>query len=274
MAAIHNFIATSGGLRRINLVISANTQNYNIKTAALGAGWNGTSPVAITVTINYGVYVGSTSNASPGIDTGTGYPSNVIPKIINNGYILGTGGNANGGAGGPALRAQAPIKIDNNGVIGGGGGGGGYGAQRYGSEPNGKAQGPTYYGGGGGGGGGAGYTAGSGGGTNGSSTGTGSTQPSGGASGSFLSPGGGGGGGAGYTQYVSGGEVYGGGGGSGGGLGANGSTGGNGYNGSRQNVGGISSSASGGGAAGACTVAGSNANITWINTGTRYGALG
>jgi hypothetical protein len=132
----------------INLTIAANTANYNMRTAAIAAGWNGSAAATINCTINNGVYVYSTTTGAYAFDTGTGYPaSGVTLNLTNNGIILGDGGD--GGrisytttqfglnnaiigrqaptAGGPAFYAQRAINVTNNGTISGGGGGGGGG---------------------------------------------------------------------------------------------------------------------------------------------------
>jgi hypothetical protein len=115
--------------------IASNTTNYNLKSAAIAAGWNQTAPLNATVTINGGVYVYSTSTGAYAFQTGVTFPAGTTLRLINNGIILGMGGaagvggvnNLAGGAGaggGPALLAQHAIQITNNGVIAGGGGGG------------------------------------------------------------------------------------------------------------------------------------------------------
>jgi len=225
-----------------NATISSNTQNYNIKSAAIAAGWNQVLPLIATITINSGVVVGSSSTGAYALQTGSTFPSGSSLTIINNGYIVGMGGNGapgvgsgNGGAGGaagPALLIQQATTIYNNSIIGGGGGGGGAGGAgrscRFGWTAAGGA-----------GGGGAGNNAGS-------------------PNGSTLS------GGAGYVGGVYGSE-RGGTGGSGGGLGSTGGTGQNGSGSCSSGLGG------GGGAGGACTSG--NSLITWATVGTRYGAL-
>ena len=157
-----------------NPTISANTQNYNIKTAAIAAGWDQVMPLKATVTINSGVYVGSSSAGTFAFDTGVTFPADSTLSVVNNGYILGAGGAAGGGGGtnmyspfsggsgsggGTALRAQAPVSITNSGVIGGGGGGGGGGAGGFGSDCGEGVGGMA----GSGGGGGLGYSGGAGG---------------------------------------------------------------------------------------------------------------
>lgn len=120
----------------IYLTISADTQNYNIFTAAGSPA----SAVNVQVTINEGVVVGSASTASGAIDTGA-FPSGSYIRIVNRGSIIGRGGNggngggttssptggSNGGDGGPALVLHFPVTIANFGAIWGGGGGGGGG---------------------------------------------------------------------------------------------------------------------------------------------------
>ena len=131
-----------------NLTIAANTANYNVKSAAIAAGWSGTVPAIINVTINSGVYVYSTSTGAYAFDTGSSIPSGTTMSLTNNGTILGMGGaggmggaprvggtewgnqgilNTPGSAGGPGILAQYAISITNNGTISGGGGGGGGG---------------------------------------------------------------------------------------------------------------------------------------------------
>lgn len=139
-----NFYGKSSSLV-YNITISTNTANFNLRTAAIAAGWNGTTvPVTINCTINSGVYVYSTSTGAYAFDTGTGYPgSGVSLNLTNNGTILGMGGGGavgatdSGGApsaasvGGPAFIAQRAISVTNNGIISGGGGGGGGGGSMF-----------------------------------------------------------------------------------------------------------------------------------------------
>ena len=126
-------------------VISANTSNYNVKSAAISAGWDQLKPLIASVTINSGVIVSSTSTANPAFATGSTFPQGSRISLTNSGSIIGKGGNGGGGmgrsdcssdaqsggsdgsAGGLALQAQYAISINNLGTIGGGGGGGGGG---------------------------------------------------------------------------------------------------------------------------------------------------
>lgn len=247
-------VMLASGLR-MALVVSASTTNYNLKSAAIAAGWDGVTPLELTCTIAAGVAVGSSSTGNAAFDTGSGWPSGSILKLINNGYIVGKGGNGGGSAGkhspssdayhyaesgqpgGPALLAQNAITVENYGVIGGGGGGGGGGGSEslYSWSNN-----------GGGGGGGAGYTPGSGG-VNWQWDGT-VTAGNGGTGG--LTNGGAGGTGGSSNPGNTGGN--------GGGLGQSGGSG-------------TGSYAAGGASPGAATIG--NAYITWAAIGSRLGSL-
>jgi len=268
-----------------NATISANTTNYSLTTAMTSAGWNGVDRVIATVTVDSGIYVGSTSNANPAL-TVASLPVASTVSIVNNGYILGKGGDAPGGAGGPALTISYPVTITNNSIIGGGGGGGGTGAGYVYNDGDYSGSSP-----GGGGGGGAGYTVGTGGPTAGSyssfSVISGGYAASGSNS-SGTSSGSGGRNAYGWVPYISPNTYSGSGsGGNGGSLGSAGAAGANAYYAGEVWGGGAitagtgpwagytssSPAATSGGAAGNCTTSGSNANITWAVTGTRYGTL-
>jgi hypothetical protein len=126
--------------------ISGNTTNYNIKSAAIAAGWDQVRPLNATITIFPAtVYVYSTSTGAYAFQTGSTFPSGSLLRLDNYGTILGAGGAggvgakpevpyASGGAGtsgGPAFLAQYPITVYNYGSIAGGGGGGGGGNAFY-----------------------------------------------------------------------------------------------------------------------------------------------
>ena len=233
--------------------ISTNQTNASLYTLATNAGWDGSSN--LQATINSGVYISSNSTGTPALTVSGSYPAGVT--LINNGIIVGRGGNGgNGGgvnhtgyagsAGGNALTTSVALTVQNNGTIaGGGGGGGGGGASSHQTTVSDQTF--TYYDGGGGGGGGRSSNAAN------SSGGSGGLATYNGASGSggTVSASGSGGGGA-YNAGA---------GGSGGNWGVNGSSGG-----SSKYAGGS------GGSSGSCTSG--NSNITWTATGTRLGALG
>jgi len=169
----------------VNITISSDTKNYTLNPAAVTGYVSGFTTVNLT--INSGIYVGSSSTGSYAM-TITGFTTGDVINLINNGVIIGTGGNGgdgNGGAGGSgnpggnALLLQCAVNITNNGTIAGAGGGGGAtdGGSTYGSCLGG---GGSFNGTGGGGG--AGYDPGSGG-ANGGSGGTRTAGGGGGANG-------------------------------------------------------------------------------------------
>jgi hypothetical protein len=118
-----------------NIVISGNVDRYNLRNAVVALGWNPSEKANVSVVINSGVYIYSSTTATPAFITGT-FPAGSNISIINNGTIVGmggAGGNANGGAGQPgggAFLAQTSITVTNNNVIAGGGGGGGAGSTK------------------------------------------------------------------------------------------------------------------------------------------------
>jgi hypothetical protein len=86
---------------------------------------------SVQVTVAPGVYVYSTNMGATG--AGMYIPSSFTSpvSVINNGYIMGRGGDANfpsgtlaGNPGGPALAISRPVTITNNSYIAGGGGAG------------------------------------------------------------------------------------------------------------------------------------------------------
>lgn len=257
----------------ISLVVNGDLSNYNLFSAA-------GSPVAavtVSLTINSGIYLYATTTSNYALDVG-GFASGSNITIVNNGFIAGKGGAGNstagtaygpsgggtsagaGGDGGPALRVQAmsgvTVSINNTSgqINGGGGGGGGGSCVLYWDGVSGYSS-----GGGSGGGGrcGASYAA---------PGEVGQVSWGGNAWGNYGNPGTRSSAGAGGT----GGLVYpgtqGGNGGSGGDWGAGGSAGqaaGSGY---------TELFGAGGSSSGGAAVVG-DANITWIATGTRNGAI-
>ena len=181
----------------INLTISSNVNNYQISQQRGGSYEAGFTD--ITVTNNSGIVVGSTAVGTASLATGAApnYASGDTIKIVNNGSIVGKGGNggagmANDGTGvaagqaaGDAIDIAFPTTVQNaSGAkiegAGGGGGGGGRGSTVQPGQPGnppsqsgGKSQGQqpgqpsnppaTQFFGGGGGGGGSGRGSGSGG---------------------------------------------------------------------------------------------------------------
>lgn len=216
----------------VNLTLSSNTNNYNIYFNRGGSYSAGKTDV--TLTINSGVTVGSTSTGAYALDTGSGWTSGDTISITNSGTIKGRGGNGGnggntqynvsagngtaGGTGGPAFRAQYACSFTNNGSVYGGGGGGGGGGGYWQQVTVFKSTTYESYGGGGGGGGA---------GVNGGTGGSGGTATTSSGFSAVLYPGAAGSAGT-ATAGGAGGGTGSGAGGAGGGLGANGSNGANG----------------------------------------------
>lgn len=269
-----------------SIAITSNTANYNLYSALVSLGWNETDPLSGTVTITTGNTVYATATSAAAFRQGGAFPEgSAVTLVIESGAaIAGKGGaggaggepggaGGNGSNGGPALNVSSDISVNNQGTIAGGGGGGsGTGGA---SVWNGDFKNPVYYvsSGGAGGGGGAGTSL---------SPGikglgnSGVTFPAAGATtaggdGSDGADTGGAGGARASEASNSGRTARGGGpGGAGGARGSSGSVGSNNATatGTGTAVTGIPGSAGIGGAA----VIG-NSNITWINEGTRLGAI-
>ena len=118
-----------GSVAATVLTISSNTSNYNIKSAAVAAGGDTSTPVILT--INSGVTVSSSSTSNPAMKTDTGWSNGVTINIINNGSIVG----ANGSAGSSGSNTNA------NPSSGGGSGGGSNGNGGSGAAGSGSASG-------------------------------------------------------------------------------------------------------------------------------------
>ncbi len=264
-----------GKTQSFYFTISANQTNANLRTLAVAAGWDQSIPVVATIGTGVVISGSVAANSTAALTIDGTWASGVT--LVNNGTIAGMGGTGGAGqnasgtasAGGRAMLVSVAVSINNgSGIIAGGGGGGGGGNYSSGSydwvttNSNGTSQ---LFAGGGGGGGGQSSNVASVGGVRGSTSGhTGSvggpsSNPTAGNAGSISSAGTGGS--AGYadagsnfysgTSYVSGTS-----GGIGGTWGVAGTAGVNG---------------TAGGAAGQCLSG--NSFVTWLSTGTRYGAL-
>jgi len=300
-------ISMSHGYGKANAftaTITTNQQELNLRTWALANGWNGT--VAAVITVGSGVYIWSDNTSVAGMTIDGSWANGIT--LVNNGYIIGRGGNGgyfgNANAAGSAISLGTSVSITNNsyiagggggggGVYGGGGGGAGGGAGggssggggsvgNVGNTPDGGVC-PTYYtgdtsftgaaGGGAGGGGSAyvecwlAYQSG----CLGFNSVPGNPAPRGGGGGRIL-PGSGGSGGI-VTDSVGG--CLTGNGGSGGGSNSAGANGGEWYG----SGGGGGWGAAGGGGDGTSGGAGGRAvqlngnSVTWLTTGTRWGAI-
>jgi hypothetical protein len=227
-----------------SITISSDTANYTLNTAKVTGYVAGKTDVTLTINSGVTVYSGSTGSYAFTVDTS--WASGDTVTIINNGTIIGRGGNggngrfysvseATGSSGGGALYVQRATSINNvNRISGGGGGGAG------GNGDSSVLVGESFTAaGGGGGGGGIGLSSG-GLATDGGTAGQAGTLTSAGAGGARSTYGGGG-------------------------------TSTNGGNGGSYGSSGSSTSYASGGASGAAVVG--NSNITWIATGTRNGSI-
>lgn len=141
-------IAGNSGPFTIDFVINTNQADWNLYDKLVEVGWNETSPVVWSVTINAGVFMRAGSVGSFGFSTGPGLPLGSSGLLTNKGFIDGAGGTGgdggadnetglNGEPGGYALNIEYDLSINNSlGVIraGGAGGGGGGGSRPF-SEP-------------------------------------------------------------------------------------------------------------------------------------------
>lgn len=130
-----------GSRYTIFISVSTNVSDLIVHEYAEANGWDGDSPLVLT--IDEGVYVYGATNGTPAMQIGQEFPdaneNTASITIINNGYIIGKGGNGGQSDGGDGARGHDGIwiynentTIDNRstGYIAGGGGGGGsdYGA--------------------------------------------------------------------------------------------------------------------------------------------------
>lgn len=263
-------ISMSQGYGKANqfaFTISSNQTNADLRTLAVNAGWNGTSKVVATVAS--GVWISSNSTGVAALSVSGSFPNGI--QLTNNGNIVGMGGaggkggggngttviaGSGGGGGGTGLSVSTAITITNNGIIAGGGGGGGGGQGQTWTD----GYGPWTVASGGGGGGGRSSLAAN---SSGGSRGDGAYLGGDGGAGTSSSAGGGG------ARNYQGSHFFSGAGGGGGGWGAGGSTGDTGN--SNLRPAGWPVGPYGGGGGGAA-VSG-NGNISWVSTGTRYGAI-
>lgn len=138
-----------GATAAIVLDYNVTADVFNLSTNAIMAnsGWDGITPVILTINVAPGIVVSGNNTATPAMAINT-FPAGSQVFINNNGYIIGMGGaggggGADGGAGGTALATSSPTTVNNIGTIGAGGGGGGGtfniggGGGRSGRQPSG-----------------------------------------------------------------------------------------------------------------------------------------
>jgi len=175
--ALGNFYG-SANVVALNLTISANTSNYDLWSNVSGNPSYVAGATAVTLTVNPGVTVSSTSTGTYALSIPSAFNPADSVNVVNNGTVVGKGGNGGNGinyggtgsnvgqAGGHGLYINRPVSITNAGTLAGGGGGGGSSRScRYhqGFWPKSGGQQGQFYNGSSGGGGGAGASVGSGG---------------------------------------------------------------------------------------------------------------
>jgi hypothetical protein len=133
---VQGVIASLGGKYPVNITVSSDVNNYDVVSAVTTAlGSFPTFPIKVTVTVNSNVVIGSSSTTTYAFETTGSWASGSELVIVNNGYIVGAGGDGASGSGaddlrpgkpgGNAMHITLPTTITNNNIIGGGGGGSG-----------------------------------------------------------------------------------------------------------------------------------------------------
>jgi hypothetical protein len=130
--------------------VTVPTTDFNLYNAAVAAGWDQSSVLNATITIDGGATLRSSSTSTAALDASGPFPPGSVLALINNGNVLGLRGLAGAGGvaintanpirngtpgqnGGPAISLGLALTLTNNGIIaGGGGGGGGGGGADYG----------------------------------------------------------------------------------------------------------------------------------------------
>jgi inhibitor of cysteine peptidase len=149
-----NTVLDFTGFDKIDVSVTTDKVNYDVKTALIAAGWDGVTKIDATITIASGVKLYGNSASAYGMYIQGIFPATSKVNIVNNGYILGYGGSGGaavyvyyydyafiypagypGGYGGNALLVSAAttVNISNFGTIAAGGGGGGSAGASYGS---------------------------------------------------------------------------------------------------------------------------------------------
>ena len=85
----------------IPLTISANTQNYNLFTQANASPLYVAGSSDVTLTIQPGVLVGSSSTGAYALNIPSSFTTGDTVTVVNNGVVIGRGGNGGSGGGVP-----------------------------------------------------------------------------------------------------------------------------------------------------------------------------
>lgn len=108
----------ASGSKKFLLTLAADADRYNLATALTAAGWNGTSPVDVTVTIPADRKVWSSVKTTPAFLVPAAIPAGSRIRVVNAGLICGKGDY---GPAGDALKVERACTVDNLGSINGGG---------------------------------------------------------------------------------------------------------------------------------------------------------
>lgn len=84
---------TTQGYYNLNITLSSNQTSYNLRTAALAAGWTGTNKLNAILTINSGVSIIGTGDTTSSALLLTNLVEGSIVRINNSGSIYGAGGS-------------------------------------------------------------------------------------------------------------------------------------------------------------------------------------
>jgi hypothetical protein len=115
----------------LEIHVTESAANISLRAIANAGGYTGSALQPVTIVIDSGIDITSTSTSVAALVRGT-WPPGFEPFLINRGTVSGAGGQGNGAAGGPALLATTGrLRVDNgSGIIRGGGGGGGRGGSK------------------------------------------------------------------------------------------------------------------------------------------------
>lgn len=90
--SVRGFGFTTEDFFSFTATIASNTTSYNLRTAALAAGWTGTSKLKAVINVNSGVRLNGTGNTTSSALILTSIPAKSIITLNNNGTIYGAGG--------------------------------------------------------------------------------------------------------------------------------------------------------------------------------------
>ena len=129
LISLNKFYGTTA---QFSFTISSNYSTpQDLRTLAIAAGWDQTDYLVVT----NNAIISSNTTSSAALTIAGAFPNGIL--FINNGTVVGMGGRGgnggngaqNGFAGGAALSVASSVSINNAGVLAGGGGGGGAGTQ-------------------------------------------------------------------------------------------------------------------------------------------------